>query len=577
MQPALPTHLRSVLLALVATFAAVLGQGTATAAPGVVIGIEQNGGMHEPDRRAEILDAQQASGAKVIRILLRWDQVATCDPGAAGIDPAHRCYDFSVPDAVVQGAQARGMRTLLSIYGVPGWKFGGPENFLGSSNAQFDSLVASYATFAQAAATRYDGRHGQPRVDQWTIWNEPNGSFFQPRWIDGALVGPARYARLYDAAARRIKAVDATLQVAVGPTAPIAQALPPVTFATELVPHLQRLGSPVDAWAHNAYMGRQSPWSTTIDAPYVGLGNVDDLTAVLDREPVTRGAKLWITEFGYQTAVEDRQLMTEAEQALLLTDVVRFAHWHPRITTFIWYSLFDDEASSGPYGFQSGLFKASSIRCDGRLCPKEAAAHFRHTLWVSPVRAGKVTLWGEGRVSPSHTRIFVRYPGARWKAYANPGTATSGIAQVRVRLVNGMQAAVCDTACGPVRTISATVSGGGGGSKVQRQRLRAVTLGRRVSLARGITYQVPCTGCRVTAAVIARGKASSITAARRRSVVVARARVRRLSSGARVQLRFTPAARRQLGRVRTSRLMIRTTIRYAGGRVVVADRPLILR
>lgn len=577
MHAALPTPHRIAAIALLASWMLVLLPGHAAAAPGVVIGIEQNGGVHEPVKRAEILDAQQAAGAKVIRILLRWDQVAGCDPGAAGVDPAHRCYDFSVPDAVVHGAHARGMRTLLSIYGVPGWKFSGPENFLGSTDAQFDSLVASYAIFAQAAATRYDGRHGQPRVDQWTIWNEPNGSFFQPRWIDGTLVGPARYARLYDAAARRIKAVDATLQVAVGPTAPIAQALPPVTFATELVPHLQRLGSPVDAWAHNAYMGRQSPWRTTIAAPYVGLGNVDDLTDVLDRQPVTRGARLWITEFGYQTAVEDRQLMTEAEQAVLLTDVVRFAHWHPRITTFIWYSLFDDEASSGPYGFQSGLFKAASIRCDGRLCPKEAAGHFRHTLWVSPVSGGKVTLWGEGRLAPSSTRVFVRYPGAEWKAYANPGTAASGIAQVRLRLVNGMQAAVCDTACGPVRTISGTVSGGGGTGRVQRQRLRAVTLGRQVSLARGIGFEVPCSECRVTAAIIARGKASSVRAARRRSVVVARARVTSVASGARVQLRFTPPARRELGRVRTSRLTIRTTIRHANGRVVVADRLLVLR
>jgi hypothetical protein len=542
-----------------------------------VIGIEQNGGMHEPVRRAEILDAEQAAGAKVIRILLRYDQIATCDPGAAGTDSTNACYDFGISDAVVQGAEARGMKVLLSIYGVPSWKFDGPENYLGNTDAQFSSFVASYADFAQAAATRYDGRHGQPRVEQWTIWNEPNGSFFQPRWVDGALVGPARYARMYDAAARRIKAVDPTLLVAVGPTAPIASSLPPVRFAQEALPELQRLGSPIDAWAHNAYMGKQSPWRTTIKSPYVGLGNVDDLVAELDRFSVTSSTKLWITEFGYQTAVEDKQIMSESQQALLLTDVIRFAHWHPRITTFIWYSLFDDEASSGPYGFQSGLYRSASNRCDGSFCPKEAAAHFQHTLWVSPVSAGKVTLWGEGRLSPTNTRLFLRMPGKDWKAYRNPGTATSGTVQVRVKLVVGMQAAVCDVKCGPVRTLAATVAGGGGTSKVKRQRLRSVALGRRVSLSRGIAYAVPCRDCRVTAFVLAKGRTSNIRSARRKQVVVARAKVRRTATRSTVRLAFTRGARRELSRVRTSKLTIRTTIRYADGRIVVADRPLVLR
>jgi hypothetical protein len=44
-----------------------------------------------------------------------------------------------------------------------------------------------------------------------------------------------------------------------------------------------------------------------------------------------------------------------------------------------------------------------------------------------------------------------------------------------------------------------------------------------------------------------------------------------------VRLAFTRGARRELSRVRTSKLTIRTTIRYADGRIVVADRPLVLR
>jgi hypothetical protein len=556
--------------------AMLLGPAAASAAPDVVIGIEQNGGIFEPDRRTEILDAQQASGAKVVRILLRYDQIARCNPGAAATNPTNACYDFTIPDAFIRGADERGMRVLLSVYGVPAWVFDGPENYLGDTDAQYNGFVAQYANFVQAAATRYDGRNGLPRVEQWTIWNEPNGSFFQPRWINGTLVGPQRYARMYDVAARRIKAVDASLKVGVGPTAPIASSLPPIEFASVALPELQRLGSPIDAWAHNAYLGKQSPFNTTIDAPYVGLGNVDDLTALMDRYAVTRGRDLWITEFGYQTAVEDKRLMTDSEQALLLTDAMRYAHWHPRISTFIWYSLFDDEASSGPYGFQSGIYKASSIRCDGKLCEKEAAAHFRHTVWVSPVSDGKVTLWGQARLQPAQTRLFVRLPNQQWRAYVNATTATTGTAQVRIRLVAGTEVTVCDTTCGPIRTLTAPVSGGGGGN-IQRQQLELVRLSRSTSLARGISYAVPCEGCTVTATITARGRASNIRAAASRTVVVARGTVRRTSTRANVVLRFTAGARRELSRVRTSRLTIRTTIKYADGRTLIADRPLLLR
>jgi hypothetical protein len=140
------SHAHSPALAITLAVLAVVAPGfvlaappDASAAPGVVIGIEQFGGMHEPARRAEILDEQQAAGARVIRFILRHDEVATCNPGAAATDPNHRCYDWGVPDAVVQGAHDRGMRTLLSIYGVPNWQFNGPANYLGTTDAQFDS------------------------------------------------------------------------------------------------------------------------------------------------------------------------------------------------------------------------------------------------------------------------------------------------------------------------------------------------------------------------------------------------------------------------------------------------------
>jgi hypothetical protein len=571
---ALAGLLAAVVLAMVAT--------PAHATASMQFGLEQDGSMDVAATRTEQLDIEHALGARVIRLVLRFDQVARCDPATAGGAPAtspfNTCYDFGTPDAVVAGATARGMTVLFSVYGVPAWEFGSTVRWTGGTDAQFDAFTADYADFAQAAATRYDGAHGQARVPQWTIWNEPNGgAFFEPRF-DGArnLIGPQRYARMYDAAARRIKAVDQNLLVAVGPTAPMPPDLKPLVWARAALPVLQQLGSPIDAWAHNGYMGVGSALHTYLKDPTVGLGNIGDLTTTLDGFAVTRGKPVWITEFGYQTPPASQASVSISEQAALLDDAFVFAYRNPRITTLIWYSLFDDGVPNDPAGFQSGLYYARN-RCGHRLCPKPSAWEFQHTLWLSPVSKGKVLAWAQGRVDPAKTRIYVRRSAkGAWESFNNPETPRTGTATALLKFTAGMQVMACDSTCGVPRTPTPGVSGGGGAPKTTRKALPGVRLGMAGALASGIAYAVPCTGCTVTAQVLAKGRSSHIRAARKRSVVVGSSKVRRSGANVRVTLRFTTAARKELAGVRKSNLLIRTTVHEATGNVVIFDRPLSL-
>jgi hypothetical protein len=530
------------------------------------IGSEQDGGMDNAPRRELVLDTQQAIGSKVIRLLLRFDRVAAaCDPARAGsaTSPTNACYDFSTPDAVVRGAQARGMTVLFSVYGAPKWEFGQGENWTGGSDAQFAAFTADYANFVTAAATRYDGSHGLPRVNQWTIWNEPNGSFFQPRMIGSTLVGPQRYARMYDAAARRIKAVDPSLLVAVGPTAPHAASLPPVTFAKAALPVLQQLGSPIDAWAHNAYMGAQSPLHTTIVSPYVGLGNLDDLTSLMDRYSVARGKPIWVTEFGYQTAGAQKAVDV-AQQATLADEAIMYAYTQPRITTFIWYSLHDDEDTGGVDSFQSGLFYPASRTCGAILCAKPIVAEYLHTMYVSPSVRGVVSLWAQGRMAPASSQIYIQRPGDGWRAYKNQNTATTGTVALRMRLPVGTKVMSCDVRCGTTKTVVAGVSGGGGVRRVKVQRLRAVRLAKAASLRRGIVFALNC-HCKATSRILVRGR------------VMGASRTVRATRRANVLVRFTVRARRAYARPRSVTVILRTYITYSTGRKAVTDRPIILR
>ncbi|MCZ4496750.1 MAG: hypothetical protein JWM25_1333, partial [Thermoleophilia bacterium] len=401
----------------------------------MVVGIEQFGMMENPTAGPIMMDTQRDYGAKVIRYIVRWDWVAKCDPRTKGsaTDPNNACYDFSATDYVTSQANARGMQVLLSIWGAPKWVHNNPsQSYVGRSDAQFTHFVDRFAEFSQAATTRYDGRHGHGRVTQWTIWNEPNGNFFEPRWEGTKLIGPARYARLYDTAARRIKAVDPTLRVAVGPTAPLARELPPITFMEGVLPLLEQWKSPIDAWGHNAYIAGQSPFATTITSPRVGLGNIKDLTDELDQYSVTRDKPIWITEFGYRTGTYGSDAISTELQAIRTADALRFAWLNPRIETFIWYSLQDE---GGEKGFNSGLFHPSNVTCSTKLCPKPAALVFQRTLWLSGRSAsGAVVVWGQSRVDPAATKIFVQAPGEGWRAYANADTAQTGTVEAKLLL-----------------------------------------------------------------------------------------------------------------------------------------------
>lgn len=558
------------IAALLCSVIAVIFPTPTLAANNVQFGMEQNGGMDGEAQRKDLLDRQKDLGAKVIRYVLRYDRVASCNPQNAAANYNATCYDFSTPDAVAAGAAARGMKVIFSVYGVPAWANSGKgETWTGGSDAEFATFATQYANFIQAAATRYDGKHGQSRVDQWTIWNEPNGQFWTPLRDDfGNPIGAHRYAKLYDIAARKLKSVDTAMLVAPGPTAPMAaKNMPPMQWTQLVIADLQALGSPIDAWAHNGYMGAMSPFNHTVKPPYVGLGNVSDLAALLDTQAVTQGKPIWITEFGYQTTPAKQAPVSVSDQALLLTDAMRFAYSHPRITTFIWYSVLDDDIRQNPLGFQSGLYFADNT-CGTLVCPKPSAAMFRHPIWVSNIKNGKVTLWGRGGRDPASTRIFVKRATGGWHAYRNTDTQTTGAVTVTLLASKSMLVMTCDVVCGPSRTID-SLPLSANKTKVRKKTLKAVQLQKGASLARGIAFNQRCKNCTVSSAIFQRGKKSS--------KVVARGKSTKTKSGHQVTLRFTASARRQINaKHSSSRLILRSVVKTRS-ETIIFERVLVLK
>lgn len=120
---------------------------------------------------ADVLDLAADLGGGWVRIDLNWD-IAQPQPGA---------FDWTVFDAVIDNARARGLQVYATMGYTPAWASTGNRHGDASSNDVPDS--AAYRAFVEAAVARY-----RDRVAVFGTWNEPNlGDFFEgtkQEWID---------------------------------------------------------------------------------------------------------------------------------------------------------------------------------------------------------------------------------------------------------------------------------------------------------------------------------------------------------------------------------------------------------
>src|SRR5262249_41843016 len=141
-----------------------------------------------------------------------------------------------------------------------------------------------------------------PRVDRYTVWNEPNrAQYFEPQGI-GGLEAPRAYARLMSACAPAIHAANLRATVALGPLASRGDhGLPPLRF---LGAYNQADGPAPDAIAFNPYMNGLEPdyvpGEQNADGS-VTLRNVDQLELAA-RALAGREIPVWLTEFAWRTA-----------------------------------------------------------------------------------------------------------------------------------------------------------------------------------------------------------------------------------------------------------------------------------
>ena len=367
----------AVVVLAACALAVSLGADRASAAPGVKFGIQDDAWLeHGPGTLSSRVAALDRLGLDVVRVTLEWNR----------IEPQPGVQRWQRSDRLLGALRARGLAPVVTLVGTPAWANGGQA----PNVAPLDP--ADFEAFARSAALRY------PYVRHWVIWNEPNKRL----WLSPA--SPGTYVRqILDPAYRGIKSVDARDLVAGGVTAPRGGS--GGTSPVDFIRGMDRAGAKLDAYAHHPYPVYPG------DTPFVGGCTCKTITmATLERllrlvDDAFPHARVWLTEYGYQTNPPDTFGVSRLEQARFVAEAARRVYAARKVDMLVHY-LYRDEPELARW--QSGLETV-----DGRAKPALAATML--PLAQVSRRSRRATLWGQVRPGDGPQRyVLQQRVGSRW-------------------------------------------------------------------------------------------------------------------------------------------------------------------
>jgi hypothetical protein len=376
--------MRRLVIVLVSACLLAIPIGSAEAAPGVQFGIQDDAWLEfGPGRLSDRAAKLDRLGLDVVRVTLNWHRA----------EPRPGRYQWARSDRLLGALRTRGLRPIVTVWGSPGWANGG-----GLPNVA-PTTGADFQRFTQAAAQRYRF------VQDWIMWNEPN----KVTWLKPASAR-TYVAKILNPGFRGIKAVNRRARVAGGATGPTAGrgGVTPVDF----IRAMDGAGALLDVYAHHPYPVFPG------DTPFTGGCSCKTLTmATLERLLGFVGqafprARIWLTEYAYQTNPPDVFGVTLEDQARFVGEAARRVYRAPKVDLLIHY-LYRDEPELARW--QSGLETAG-----GEAKPALAATML--PLAQAGRRGAKTTVWGQVRPGDGRQRyVLQQRSGGRWLAIG--GTA----------------------------------------------------------------------------------------------------------------------------------------------------------
>lgn len=250
---------------------------------------------------------------------------------------------------------------------------------------------------------------------------------------------PIWYAQMYANAAYAIKVANPTAVIAAGPTGPNSSIKPVVFIKAFQKAVLAKLpGKTVSqkrrylgAFAHNPYpfvyspSGNPSFQGRSFQSPdALGIADTKRLFALLDSAPITKGLKVWATEFGWETNPPDHTShlgVKLANQAKWIPEAFDVLDRTGRVSLGIQYALTD---SSDMNDFQSGTLTNAGVK-------KPSYAAFQRMIstdFMSVKRGGYVNIWAKSNINPTKTVLQYSANGKfGWKTLPAPRRSDGSI------------------------------------------------------------------------------------------------------------------------------------------------------
>jgi hypothetical protein len=398
--------------------------------------------------RAMGFQKARAAGASYVRMIASWNAIAPDTPPAGfdAADPTSPAYSWGWLDSTVEAAKAAGVTPILDIARAPEWA-------LATSHGKsvFTPKISSLGQFAKAIALHYDGKHGEPAVHVFQVWNEPNLS------QDLSPVNAATYRSMVNAVATSVHAVSRSNLVVAGGLDPFGNkgktwhAVSPLAYMRSLL--CVSMGNPkakkaalrrphatcktkvlFDVWSHHPY-SFNGPFGHATRKDDVSLGDLPKMRSLLrtalklHRISSTRGVQFWVTEFSWDTK-PPRRHAAPVGLASRWTSEALYQMWRSGVSLATWFGL-EDKGGKSPY--QSGLFFHAKSLANARAKPIRTAFRFPFVAYLG---RGTVSVWGRDATSNKQVVTIQRRTGTggRWRTVARIRSNGSGIFQAKLRL-----------------------------------------------------------------------------------------------------------------------------------------------
>jgi hypothetical protein len=486
-----------------------------------------------PDRLPGTLAEIKRLGADRIRVSVFWHLLAP-DPASqnqpfapgAGADPRNYAAEkWDRYDRIVTTAQQVGLKVLFNPTSpAPHWATPTPPR--ADLEDSFRPSAAEFKDFTKAVGTRYSGSFSDeaprqaamqvledcaptpnfpipppvcppastdptpsnpnppntgpllPRVDTWSIWNEPN----MPGWLtpqshesDKRLpASPHVYRDLADAMYSGLQETGhGSDTILIAETAPrgafkraVTQSLAPLLFVRELYCLDRRFrpfsgeaaskrGCPsggdgfaaahpvlfnATGFAHHPYAFEAPPSASDATRDHAVMGDLGRLTSTLDRALKRHGSgkrfKIWLTEYGYQTDPPDPYVgWPWKTHARYLAEAEWMAFRRPRVRSTAQFLLYDDAPlrdypPNDPRHW--GTFQTGLRTNEGRK--KTAYAGYQRPIHLVR-RRRDVTVFGLYRPAsePIAARVQFRPRGTKsWKNVKATRTNGAGFVSTKI-------------------------------------------------------------------------------------------------------------------------------------------------